>query len=91
MFCTRPVAFAVFLMSVTFGTQAYAQAQAPTPFPPLPNMFQGTPQEQAACRPDSQRYCADAIPDTFRVLSCLQRNREKITNACRRVLESHGQ
>jgi hypothetical protein len=54
-------------------------------------LFQGTPEEQRACNPDATRYCVDAIPDTFRVLACLQQHREKLTKACRGVLEAHGQ
>jgi hypothetical protein len=53
----------------------------------------GTPQEQSACRPDTRKYCihvkADAGPFAF--LSCLQQNRQKLSKACRQVLESHGQ
>jgi len=75
---------------VASATGALAQSQLPPPSP-FPNMFQGTPQEQAACRPDSQRFCREEIPDTFRVLACLQKNRQQISVSCRRVLESHGQ
>jgi hypothetical protein len=54
-------------------------------------LFTGTAEEQAACSPDAVRYCRDALPDTFRVLACLQENREKLKKACRDVLEAHGQ
>ena len=54
-------------------------------------IFQGTPEEQAACAPDSKKFCSDAIPDTFRVLACLQEHREQLRKACRQVLEDHGQ
>jgi hypothetical protein len=64
-------------------------AHATTSFAQDP--FQGTPQEQAACRPDVQRHCKEFIPDTFRILACLQANRTRISRACRAVLESHGQ
>jgi hypothetical protein len=62
----------------------------PLPFPPLP-MPQGTPEERAACAPDVQKFCEAALPDTMRVLSCLQANRSRISTACNRVLASHGQ
>jgi Cysteine rich repeat len=62
----------------------------PLPFPPLP-MPQGTPEERAACAPDVKKYCEAALPDTMRVLSCLQANRTRISGACNRVLVSHGQ
>jgi len=52
----------------------------------------GTPQEQAACRPDVRRFChtvagsGDSV-----VLACLQEHRAKLRRVCRQVLESHGQ
>ena len=53
----------------------------------------GSPDEQAACRPDVRRFC-HAIPagsgDTV-FLACLQEHRAKLRLACREVLESHGQ
>jgi hypothetical protein len=70
--------------------QTPSQRQAPLPNP-FQEMMQGTPEEQAACRPDSTRYCKDAEPDALVVLACLQRNRTKISPRCLRVLESHGQ
>ena len=62
----------------------------PLPVPPLP-MPQGTPEERAACAPDVHKFCEAALPDTMRVLACLQVNRSKISAACNRVLVSHGQ
>ena len=54
---------------------------------------QGTPEEQQACKRDAIKFCREASStnDTFRVLACLQSNRAKLTRACQRVLESHGQ
>ena len=53
----------------------------------------GTPEEQAACRPDTRKFCthlkADAGPFVF--LACLQSNRAKLSKACLKVLESNGQ
>jgi hypothetical protein len=72
------------------STPALAQPPFPLPFPPLP-MPQGTPEERAACAPDVKKYCETALPDTMRVLSCLQANRARISGACNRVLVSHGQ
>jgi hypothetical protein len=51
----------------------------------------GTPEEQAACAPDSTKFCRDAIPDTFRVLGCLQEHRKSLRKVCLKVLEDHGQ
>lgn len=74
------------------GTSGAVVAQERQPsFPPPFPMMQGSPEEQRACAPDVDRFCKDAAPDTFRVLSCLKGNRTRISNACRQVLESHGQ
>jgi hypothetical protein len=52
----------------------------------------GTPQEQAACRPDVRRFCykikEGGGSDAF--LQCLQEHRPKLSARCRAVLESHG-
>jgi hypothetical protein len=46
--------------------------------------------EDRACRGDARRFCKDDIPDPFRVGSCLQMNREKLSQACKAVLDNHG-
>ena len=53
----------------------------------------GTPQEQAACRPDVRRFCHAIKPDSGdgSFLACLQEHRAKLRRACREVLEGHGQ
>jgi hypothetical protein len=74
---------------------AFAQDKPFFPLPlPFPN-FDGTPDEQKACRPDVVRLCPETVsgtsqPDTNRVLACLQANRSKLKASCRQVLESHG-
>lgn len=89
----RAIGWALAIMVAFLATPAWAQSQAPRTMPlPLPfPSFQGTPEEQAACRPDVDRFCREAVPDTFRVLACLQSERTRISAPCRRVLESHGQ
>jgi hypothetical protein len=73
-------------------TPALAQPPFPLPFPPLPlPMPQGTPEQRAACAPDVKKFCETALPDTMRVLSCLQANRSRISVACNQVLVSNGQ
>jgi hypothetical protein len=52
----------------------------------------GTPEEQAACRPDVRRFCNKVTEDqgTDAFLHCLQAHRDKLSQRCRAVLESHG-
>ena len=54
--------------------------------------FQGSPKEQAACRPDVRRFCSAVQPgsDSGAFLSCLNVHRTKLRKACLAVLESHG-
>ena len=52
----------------------------------------GTPQEQAACRPDVRRFCHTVKEqdgdDAF--LACLELHRDELSVACRNVLKDHG-
>jgi hypothetical protein len=73
------------------ATIAFAQGPPPFPLPlPFPN-FQGTPEEQKACRPDVVKMCKDFVPDTFRILACLQANKTHLSAPCRGVLVRYGQ
>jgi hypothetical protein len=68
------------LLSLSISTGAIAQQRS------------GTPEEQAACSRDVQRYCRPVIDQgDFTILACLQQNRPKLTAACNQVLKSHGQ
>jgi hypothetical protein len=72
---------ALILLSLSVSTAAVAQQQR-----------SGTPEEQAACSRDVQRYCRPVIDQgDFTILACLQQNRPKISKACDQVLKTHGQ
>ena len=69
------------LLTLSVSTAALAQQQR-----------SGTPEEQAACSRDVQRYCRPVMDQgDFTVLACLQQNRPKLTKACDQVLKNHGQ
>ncbi len=68
---------------------AQGQRQQAAPFP-FPFDMKGTPEEEAACAPDSTKYCKRFEPDALQVLGCLQQNRTKISQACQRVLRNRG-
>jgi hypothetical protein len=75
----RKFLFAITLSSLSLSSAAYAQSM-------------GTPQEQAACSRDAQRFCRTVISQgDMAVLACFQQNRAKISRACDAVLKSHGQ
>ena len=69
------------VLSLSFFTAALAQQPR-----------SGTPEEQAACSRDVQRFCRPVIDQgDFTILACLQQNRPKLTKACDQVLKDHGQ
>ena len=75
----RKLLLAITLSSLSLSTSAFAQSM-------------GTPQEQAACSRDAQRFCRTVISQgDMAVLACFQQNRAKISRACDAVLRSHGQ
>ena len=96
MFQPKALALAVLLTMTASAALAQDSGSFPSspPYsssqPPFPGM-QGTPEDQKACSPDVQRHCKDAIPDTFRILSCLQNNRSRISTACQATLTRYGQ
>lgn len=60
--------------------------------PPLAMAQQGTPEEQAACRPDVRKFChtVKESDGSQAFLQCLQEHREKLSQKCHAVLDSHG-
>jgi hypothetical protein len=57
-------------------------------FAPLSLAFaQGTPQQRAACRPDVVKFCKGKGEDPGILLTCLEDNKDKISDKCRKVIE----
>jgi hypothetical protein len=49
-----------------------------------------SPQEQMACRGDAGKLCAEHIGKPPQMNACLRENKAKLSDACRKVVESHG-
>ncbi|MCK1542558.1 hypothetical protein IVA87_02180 [Bradyrhizobium sp. 147] len=49
-----------------------------------------TPQEQMACRGDASKFCAEHIGKPPQMNACLRQNKTKLSDSCRKVVESHG-
>ena len=49
-----------------------------------------TPQEQMACRSDAGKYCAEHVGKPPEMNACLRDNKAKLSEGCRKVVESHG-
>jgi hypothetical protein len=79
------------LLTLVLAVPAYAQSS--------PGIQPSSPQtkkemrrdEHNACFRDANRYCADAIGDDMKVLACLQDHRKRISKACDKLLQEHGQ
>ena len=55
---------------------------------PISSAFaQGTPQQRAACRPDVVKFCKGKGEDPGVLLSCLEENKDKLSDKCRKVIE----
>ena len=72
-----PVAAAVLILSLAAGALAQAQSGP-------------TPQEQMTCRSDAGKFCAEHIGKPPQMNACLRENKTKLSDACRKVVESHG-
>ena len=49
-----------------------------------------TPQEQMACRSDAGKFCAEHVGKPPEMNACLRENKAKLSEPCRKVVESHG-
>jgi hypothetical protein len=55
---------------------------------PLSSAFaQGTPQQRAACRADVAKFCKGKGEDPGVILTCLEDNKDKISDKCRKVID----
>lgn len=49
-----------------------------------------TLQEQMACRGDASKFCAEHVGKPPQMNACLRENKTKLSDACRKVVESRG-
>jgi hypothetical protein len=49
-----------------------------------------SPQEKMACRSDAQTLCAEHIGKPPQMNACLRENKQKLSSACRQVVEARG-
>ena len=80
----------VLIATLSVQAQGMQMQQQQQQRPPNPN-YQGTSTDQDACEAPAMKFCKAEIPDQFRVLACLQRNRPNIGKACQAVLSAYGQ
>lgn len=71
----KPLLLAGALLAAT-GAVAFAQ--------------QPSSQDQAACRSDAMKLCSSNIGKPAQMNACLKENKDKLSDACRKVVESRG-
>jgi hypothetical protein len=47
-------------------------------------------EEQMACRSDAGKFCAEHIGKPPQMNACLRENKAKLSDSCRKVVESRG-
>ena len=67
----------VLVLSLATGSLAHAQSGP-------------SPQEQIACRSDAGKLCSEHIGKPPQMNACLKANKEKLSDGCRKVVESRG-
>ena len=61
-----------------------------TAFLPASAQSGPSPQEQMACRGDAGKFCAEHIGKPPQMNACLRENKAKLSESCRKVVESRG-
>ena len=70
-------AAAALILSLATGSLAHAQSGP-------------SAQEQMACRSDAGKFCAEHIGKPPQMNACLKENKAKLSDSCRKVVESRG-
>jgi hypothetical protein len=70
-------AYVALLFSIAAAAPAFAQSGP-------------TPQEQMACRSDASKFCAEHIGKPPQMNACLRENKTRLSDSCRKVVESRG-
>ena len=68
------LAFAVLVVVTGFSTAAFAQAL--------------TSEMRSACKADFEKYCAGTTPGGGRIIACLDKHRDRLAEACKKVLDA---
>jgi hypothetical protein len=66
--------FAVLVVVTGFSTTAFAQVL--------------TSEMRSACKADFEKYCAGTTPGGGRIIACLNKQRDQLGEACKKVLDA---
>ncbi len=73
----RPIALIAVITVTAFSSSALAQEE-------------GHSHNRGACRADAQRLCAGVERGGGRILDCLAGQKDKLSDDCRKMVESRG-
>ena len=68
------LSIAVVVLPIGFSTTARAQSL--------------TAEQRAACKPDFDKFCTGTIPGGGRIIACLDKQRDALSDACKKVLDA---
>lgn len=51
--------------------------------------FAQTAAERKACMADYEKYCRSVMPGGGRIIACLKKEREKLSEGCRKVVDAY--
>ena len=63
-----------FVFAIGFSTAAFAQA--------------ATSDQRGACKTDYEKYCKGTMPGGGRIIACLDKQRDRLAEACKKVLDA---
>ncbi len=66
--------FAVLIISLGFGSAAFAQTPAADP--------------RGACKADYEKFCAGTAPGGGRIVACLNKQHDQLSSTCKSALDS---
>jgi hypothetical protein len=69
--------FAVIAIGVGFSAAVHAQTL--------------TAEQRTACQGDYQKFCKGTMPGGGRIIACLNKQRDQISDACKKVLDAQKQ
>ena len=72
----RKLGFVVVVIGLVLGFAAAAQAQ---------NL---TAAQRAACQADFSKYCQGVMPGGGRIIACLNKQRDQLSDACRKEVDA---
>ena len=64
----------VLIVATAFSSAAFAQAL--------------TAEQRTACQADFDKYCKGTVPGGGRIIACLNKQRDQISDACKKVINA---